>query len=357
MSGYADFGGRQLLGWIALGLSVAGASPTFAAAERFVVDPAHSSVVFEIRHLVSKVTGTFSRFEGEFTLDRERPERGTVTFAIEVASLATDDSRRTARLSRDDFFATSRFPTIRFQSTSWKPKHPPDYEIAGDLTIKGVTKPVVVRVKPPNGSGRWEATARLDRRDFGLTGGPPGLIGNEVDVRIGLAARAVPGGSTAESVATTVTMVPQNEPGERLSLRGTVFESDGRTPVPGAKLYVYHTDASGRYSAAESGVGDERNPRLQCRLETDHQGRFEILTIFPGPYPGGKTPRHIHIMVTAPGGAGQNATFQFANDPNLTPDDYQRHGSDGTFSAIRPTERGPDGVLSCVRDIRLRSLR
>jgi protocatechuate 3,4-dioxygenase beta subunit len=154
-----------------------------------------------------------------------------------------------------------------------------------------------------------------------------------------------------------VTLVSPDEPGERLGVRGTVFEADGRTPVPGARLYVYHTDASGRYSGTEAGVGDERNPRLHGRLETDHRGRFEIQTILPGPYPGGRTPRHIHILVTTPAGTEQNATFQFAHDPNLTPEDYQKHGRDGTFSAIRPAERGPDGGLLCVRDIRLRSVR
>lgn len=78
---------------------------------------------------------------------------------IEVATLATDDGRRTARLNQDGFFVTSRFPKNHFQSTSWKPKSSPDSEIGGDLTIKGVTRRVEVRVQPPSGSGRWEATA------------------------------------------------------------------------------------------------------------------------------------------------------------------------------------------------------
>ncbi len=173
--------------------------------------------------------------------------------------------------------------------------------------------------------------------------------------RIDLGAQSGKAASTVAEATATVTMVSREEPGERLSLRGTIFEADGKTPVPGAKLYVYHTDASGKYSATEAGVGDERNPRLQCRLTTDARGRFEIQTILPGPYPGGKTPRHIHILVTTPGGKEHNASFQFAGDPNLTPDDYRQHGSDGTFSGIRPTERGPDGALACVRDIRLRA--
>lgn len=346
-------------------LLVGSARISSAAAEAFVVESARSSVAFEVRHLASFVVGTFSRFEGEFTLDRERLERSTATFAIEVASLATDDPRRTARLGREDFFATEQFPTIRFRSTGWRLAEAATYEITGDLTIKGVSKSVAVRVQLPGKSSRWQATARLDRRDFGVTGGPPGLIGNKIEIRIELAVRPAPAESTAASPvasATTAraalavrTMVEPDEPGERLRLSGAVYDSDGQTPVPAAKLYVFHTDASGKYSDPESGVDDERNPRLKCRLETDAQGRFEIQTIFPGPYPGGKTPRHIHIMVTTPRGVEQNATFQFTGDPNLTPDDYRRFGSDGTFSAIRPAERGPDGALLCVKDIRLRA--
>jgi protocatechuate 3,4-dioxygenase beta subunit len=150
-----------------------------------------------------------------------------------------------------------------------------------------------------------------------------------------------------------VSMVAVEEPGEPLILRGTVYAADGTTPLAAAALYLYHTDDSGIYSTADDGM-NERNPRLQCRLHTDARGRYAVRTILPGPYPGGRTPRHIHIIVTIAEGREHNATFSFAGDPNHTPEDYERHGRDGTFSSIRPAERNADGVLECVRDIRVR---
>jgi polyisoprenoid-binding protein YceI len=340
----------QFLARAALGFGFIG-SALFATSETFVVDPANSKVEFRVRHLAASVTGQFSRFAGEFTLDRERPENNAVKFTVDAASLATDDARRTARLAREDFFATSRFPTIRFESTNWKIPHGPVYELAGNLTVKAITKATTVRVMPPGGERtHWEVTAKLDRRDFEVVGGPPGLIGNEIEVRISLATQSIT--TTPSSPSLAITMVTPEEPGQRLTLHGTVYAADSTTPLPGAKLYVFHTDASGRYSPSESGIGDERNPRLHSRLVTDDRGRFEIRTILPGPYPGGKTQRHLHLIVTAPDGRDHNATFSFAGDPNLTADDYRRHGQDGTFSSIRPLERDADGTLRCVRNIR-----
>jgi protocatechuate 3,4-dioxygenase beta subunit len=155
-----------------------------------------------------------------------------------------------------------------------------------------------------------------------------------------------------DAITSTVMIAPE-EPGERLILRGTVFAADGTTPLPDAAVYIYHTDAAGVYSEDDAGM-NERRPRLHCRLTTDAHGRYAVRTILPGPYPGGKTPRHIHIILTSPDGAEHNATFSFAGDPNLTRDDYARHGRDGAFSSIRPAERTADGSLECVRDIRMR---
>ena len=149
-------------------------------------------------------------------------------------------------------------------------------------------------------------------------------------------------------------MVSRDEPGDRLVVHGTIFEADGKTPVTNSVLRIYHTDASGVYSREASDATDERNPRLRASLRTDANGRYEVHTIMPGRYPGGKTPAHIHLLVSAPGYAGQNATFSFSGDPALTAEDYEKHGRDGTFSAVRPAERGPDGALRCQRDIRFR---
>lgn len=148
------------------------------------------------------------------------------------------------------------------------------------------------------------------------------------------------------------TMVSPNEPGEPLILSGTVYQRDGRTPAAGVRVRIYHTDASGVYSRDGDG---ESSPRLQAIVHTNEDGRYEVRTIVPGAYPGQRTTAaHIHMMVSVSGGTEQNATFSVAGDPRLTQADYQKHGQAGTFSAIRPIERDPNGSLRAVRDIRLR---
>ena len=148
------------------------------------------------------------------------------------------------------------------------------------------------------------------------------------------------------------TMVTPDEPGDALIVSGTVYARDGRTPLAGARVRIYHTDASGLYSRDGS---SEDKPRLQAILQTNDHGQYQVRTIVPGAYPGQRTTAaHIHIMVSVAGGVEQNATFSLAGDPRLTEDDYQRHAQSGTFSAIRPIERAADGVFRCVRDIRLR---
>jgi hypothetical protein len=156
----------------------------------------------------------------------------------------------------------------------------------------------------------------------------------------------------AQAVPRCATMVLPDEPGDPLILSGTVYGPDGRTPVDGARLRIYHTDAAGLYSHDRP---DASQPRLQCVLTTDASGRFEVRTIVPGAYPGQQTTAaHVHMMVSVGGGAEQNATFSLAGDSRLSSSDYEKLGQAGTFSAIRPIERGADGIFRCVRDIRLR---
>lgn len=155
-----------------------------------------------------------------------------------------------------------------------------------------------------------------------------------------------------QDVPPCAAMVLPDEPGDPLILSGTVYGPDGKTPVAGARLRIYHTDAAGLYSRDRP---DASQPRLQCVLTTDASGRFEVRTIVPGAYPRQQTTAaHVHMMVSVGGGAEQNATFSLAGDSRLSSSDYERHGQAGTFSAIRPIERGADGIFRCVRDIRLR---
>jgi protocatechuate 3,4-dioxygenase beta subunit len=97
------------------------------------------------------------------------------------------------------------------------------------------------------------------------------------------------------------TIAGKNEPGEPLEIRGVIYQKDGRTPAPGVILYVYHTDAKGYYSPAPGQTQGRRNGHLRGWMKTDAQGRYELRTIRPAPYPSRDNPAHIHAVVKEPG--------------------------------------------------------
>lgn len=145
-------------------------------------------------------------------------------------------------------------------------------------------------------------------------------------------------------------MVKEDEPGEPLIVAGTIYAADGKTPVEGARLYVYHTDASGHYTRNPLA----RQPRLRGWMKTGADGRYEFRTIKPGAYPGGRAPAHIHATLAAPGQAEKwIEDFLFAGDPNVRPKDVSRAQQRGTFSHILRLTRGGDGIWRAERDIRL----
>ena len=138
-------------------------------------DKAHTRIEFVARHMLSKVRGRFSEFDGTVTI-AERPEDSHVEVEIQAASLSTDTQMRDDHLRSDDFFQTDAFPTIDFVSTRIEPDGD-DWKIHGDLTIRGVTRPVVLdaeyagSVANMNGgtSAGFSASTRINREDFGLT--------------------------------------------------------------------------------------------------------------------------------------------------------------------------------------------
>jgi polyisoprenoid-binding protein YceI len=166
-----------------------------AAVETYKIDPSHSSVGFGVRHFFTKVPGSFAKFAGMITVDRANLERSSVEASIEVASVNTHDERRDKHLLNQDFFLAEKFPAMTFKSRTWKKTGENTFDITGDLTIKDKTKEVVLKVTSlgfgPGMRGAqlsgWEAAARLDRRDFGLTYGQ-GVVGNDVDVVINIEA-------------------------------------------------------------------------------------------------------------------------------------------------------------------------
>lgn len=141
------------------------------------IDATHSNVEFAVTHLmISRVKGRFGDISGTVVTDGT-PEGSHVDVVIATASVSTHDAGRDVHLRSPDFFDVDKFPHIHFVSTSVKPKGDNEYRVMGNLTIRDVTRPVELEVtregsgRDPWGSDRvgFSATARIDRRDFGLT--------------------------------------------------------------------------------------------------------------------------------------------------------------------------------------------
>jgi polyisoprenoid-binding protein YceI len=149
-----------------------------ATAAEYDIDLSHSAVGFQIKHLaISKVNGSFGDFSGTFTYDPANPGATKAEAVIQVASIDTGNEKRDSHLKNPDFFDAEKFPTMTFKSTSVTMKDAENGEIAGDLTMHGVTKPVVLKLEvngtatDPWGNERVGAslTGSLTRADWGLT--------------------------------------------------------------------------------------------------------------------------------------------------------------------------------------------
>jgi len=146
------------------------------AADTYVIDPAHSSVGFQIRHLFSNVTGKFDEFAGTLQFDEANPEKSSVEVTIKTASVDTSVKMRDDDLRSANFFDAEKYPEISFKSKSVKSSDKNTAEVTGDLTMHGVTKEVVLKVELiGKGSGMkgaivtgWDATTALKRSEFGL---------------------------------------------------------------------------------------------------------------------------------------------------------------------------------------------
>ena len=142
----------------------------------WTIDPTHSEVGFSIRHImISKVKGTFEKFSATFVTG-ENPLDSSVTASAEVASINTNEANRDGHLRTGDFFDAPAYPTIDFASTGVR-QEGDDFKVDGNLTIKGVTKPVTFDFEfggfgqDPYGNYKGGATAKavINREDFGLT--------------------------------------------------------------------------------------------------------------------------------------------------------------------------------------------
>ena len=144
----------------------------------YAIDPAHSTAEFSVKHMmISTVKGRFRDLEGKVYIDEEAPERSSVEATIRVASVDTGVEMRDDDLRSDNFFGAEKFPTITFRSTAVEKVDDERWRVHGELTIRGVTRPVTLdtefegRVTDPYGKERmgFAATTAINRGDFGLT--------------------------------------------------------------------------------------------------------------------------------------------------------------------------------------------
>lgn len=152
---------------------------TFSFAQTtWKVDPHHSKVNFSVSHLViSEVDGTFNTFDGEFVAKNDDFSNSNISFEIDANSIDTDNEKRDGHLKSEDFFYTEKYSKISFKSTSFKKKDKNKYQLKGNLTMRGVTKPVTLKVThggiiANDGYGNTKAGFKiegtLNRVDFGV---------------------------------------------------------------------------------------------------------------------------------------------------------------------------------------------
>lgn len=156
--------------------------------------------------------------------------------------------------------------------------------------------------------------------------------------------------SGADEPAWSAILTADGEPGEPLHVTGTVYGPDGSTPGAGVELYAYHTDAEGLYSE----TNDNTDPRLKATVRTGADGRYQLRTIKPAPYPGGGVPAHIHFRISGGGFSDQRADLNFEGDPYLSSRAIERSAQLGRFGPVRPLVKGDDGVWHVVFDLKLR---
>ncbi|MGH3474779.1 MAG: YceI family protein [Aeromicrobium sp.] len=162
----------------------------------WALDPTHTEIGFTVRHLMSKVRGTFETFEGTVTTGDDVTD-SRVDVSVDLSSINTGTADRDNHLRSSDFFEVEKTPTMTFASTGVVEKAPGELVVQGDLTIKGVTKPLELAVEVlGEGGDPWggtrigvEATAQLSRKEFGIdfnipVQGDKLMIGDKISIVI-----------------------------------------------------------------------------------------------------------------------------------------------------------------------------
>ncbi len=172
------------------------ASPTALAAETYVIDPVHSSIVFRVKHLgFTYVSGRFANPEGKLNFDSQSPEQGSVRISVKTATVDTDHKDRDKHLRSPDFFDADKYPNISFKSDSVKKNIGDGYEVSGTLDLHGVRRPLRVQMehvgsgKDPWGGYRagFDTTFTIKRSDFDMRFGP-NIVSDNVRITVSIEA-------------------------------------------------------------------------------------------------------------------------------------------------------------------------
>lgn len=182
------------------------AQPASAQVERYKFDDPHTQVVFMVNHMgFSNSIGKFTDYEGTIEFNRDEPAKSTVEVTIETDSLDFADDTWNEHVEAADMLNVEKFPTMTFKSTNIDVTGEKTAKITGDLTLLGVTKPVVLDTvfnnagKAPMGNvykAGFSATGTLKRSDFGMTKGIP-MVGDEIKLIIEVEANREGGEVTA----------------------------------------------------------------------------------------------------------------------------------------------------------------
>jgi polyisoprenoid-binding protein YceI len=175
-------------------LGVMAAAGGSARAETYAIDAANSSVGFTARLAGHAVKGSFAKFSGTITVDPAHLEKATAAAMIEVASISTKNQPRDHHLQSPDYFFAGKYPELVFRGRSVAPEAGGDFDVTGDLTIKAVTKSVVLHVHPATaaaGPYRWEAKTSINRKDYGVAydGIKDRVIGDTIEITLEIQAK------------------------------------------------------------------------------------------------------------------------------------------------------------------------
>jgi polyisoprenoid-binding protein YceI len=178
-------------------LLVGFSSMAYAEVPQWKIDPAHSGIYFSIKHIFSKVQGSFHEFDGQIYFDPENLKESRAVFTVKVKSINTNHSKRDGHIQSDDFFSANKYPEMRFESSAVTHVNGPEYIMDGTLTIKDVSRKIKLPFTflgakanpfdPKRSVAGFEARMTIDRFDYNVGTGKflkLGVVGKNVDILI-----------------------------------------------------------------------------------------------------------------------------------------------------------------------------